>query len=540
MGGFNLLQALFNRDAGQQDDPNAPQVQNPMAPAPQPVQSPMQQFLQPPAPQEPEKSIVEQTSPIADTKLPDDEESLANRFLRGYITRASKAGEMPSPEQFDQRFAKSVSPAREVLANALFGMSAGLTGTQFRGLRERKFDEYKVQVDQQERRQAHEQQLVTNIMQLQEKARIAKEANKVKVDLAEAARAQTSAQWKEKMLQMATKNNIDISKLGLEDRKVKVAEGGLDLKKQQAMAERDNFKDVKDADLQWGLKEAAARMRGEGKDPHAPENQNDLYDTANDLSSTLYRNRQKANNEFKKESGPKYQKLLIQGPDNVEVGSFDPTTGAIHSGPSYWNKDKEGNILPQQYSVSPAERASFKEEQAAIDSFRQVLNVASSNPSAVGGMLKNLPAAMQAYFKGDIPRDNRQIQSFLQQGFNQYLKAGSGKQVTVSEEGRYSKGMPKIYESAGTFVPGMMMTLNFMEATMLRKKYNINPEEIGFADIYEAKEKAAIEELKAAKREGRPPVLPNDSAQSILKNAILSKGKTPIIDESTGAIRGYR
>jgi hypothetical protein len=180
----NILTALLQRmqqGQGSQDQSAQP---------PAPDQTPPPQTQQPAAPQS--RLLLK---PAEDDGL----ESMSSTLLRGMFAQQQ------NPQQQIPAFKDDTSPARSILANMMYGMSASLTGTKFQSVRDRKYAEYlqgvKQQQEQQQiqaQRQQAMAQLASTVMQHRQNLQFQQQVEGIKVMQHDADKAQAKQEFQTK------------------------------------------------------------------------------------------------------------------------------------------------------------------------------------------------------------------------------------------------------------------------------------------------------------------------------------------------------
>ena len=145
---------------------------------------------------------------------PDDLEPLATSFLRGFMDQNSQRGELPV-QSFDQQFRQSVSPAREMLANALMGMGSSMTGQKFRSLREQQYEEFQNQQKQAFQQQQLQQQMKQHVAQISQAVWQNRQEDTLKTDIENARIGQKNVELGQKKDEFAAKYGIDFAKFQL-------------------------------------------------------------------------------------------------------------------------------------------------------------------------------------------------------------------------------------------------------------------------------------------------------------------------------------
>ncbi len=97
----------------------------------------------------------------------DEEPSMSEQILNGFLERFIKPDEVTPPhaQSFDEYFSKTVSPARNAVANIMMGMGAGLTGQRFQSVREQRLKQWQDQQQQAFEEKKLQQQKVLEAVQ---------------------------------------------------------------------------------------------------------------------------------------------------------------------------------------------------------------------------------------------------------------------------------------------------------------------------------------------------------------------------------------
>lgn len=461
----------------------APQV----APVPSPTPQTLDQGPQPPTSQSDVPSFIDKTSFVKTKGLGDESEqdkqnSLLQNSLLGFMTRSSMFGEPPKPETFDQYFRKTTSPAREFLANVLFGASAGLTGEKFRSVRAQKFEEFTSEKERQQKEQYQNMMIQTQRVKMIEDYLKSREQDTTKRFVAEATNSQKDEDRSLKAAQYAVQNNLNAQKV-LEEQK-------------NGEAKRREYLGSKDPYLNMGIDQAEAEFKQKGLDPWAEENRSAMLQRSIDLGNQIFNTHEqiKAANRPKTTPRPQRDRLVriaVPTAYGIEYGAQDLDSGEIH-GPSWWRKDGGSPVQ----DLTPTQRDRAEKFSAVRDKINSALNQFIASPKDVGSWANLIPAE----YRPNITKGNRNAEILWQSAMNDMLYAASGAQINEKEMGRIKAGMPRLFENADRVVPGTMMLMNMLDAGQIRLKAGIDPSKIKLDEVYSDMENAAYQLIKQGKK----------------------------------------
>ncbi len=475
----------------------------------------------PPGPSERVADFINRTSPISQkalgTEAIDDKmNSLLQNGLLGFITRASNFGETPPPETFDKYFRRTTSPGRELLANVLYGASAGLTGEKFRTVRAQKFEEYSQEQERIQKAQYQDQVLQNNRATLLANLLKAREINQTKLTV-EAAKDQNADEKRlDQVSQFAQKYNIDVRKAD-------------EMMKNSEAKRRENLTKGLDQNMTYGVDAAEAEFQQKGLDPWAKENKAAFYQRAEEIARD-YDDKKQAIYQLHHPQRPAQPRYIPPTPIKVttaygdEYGFVDKQTGDI-MGPSHWRKNiSEG---APTYSLTPAQKDRAEKFDQVRGQLQTALNSFIATPNDLGSILNALPAELRP----NITKGQRANELMLNAAKNAILYANSGAQINEKEMGRITAGMPKLFESPEKVVPATMMLLNMLDAGQLRLKAGIDASKLDLDGVYSDMENIAVEKMKKGEKF---KILTGDQ---IIEQAMKRKGYKPIRDKDMN-IRG--
>jgi len=442
-------------------------------------------------------------------KVPAPEETLEDYFLRGFLERASAMGEVPKPEIFEERFRKSVSPAREFLSNIFFGMAAGTRGEEFRSLRQRKYEEW---LNEQKMRQEAErarQNYILGVANIAEQIQRARREEAMRRELAEIQRIEKAEDRQMRFAEFAARYNLDLARF----------------KETQEYHNR-LLKRPRDPYFDFGLQEAAAHLRNAGLDPSDPKLEPVLLEKAAEIGNGLYAQRQKIQMQFTPVQ-PRYESIKATNPwGEIEFGTYDKGSGRIVHGPEWWEN------LPRD--TSPEQIRRYEMMDNSIAAMRRAVGIVASNPKdAVGGMLKSVPPEIRSVVMS-VPSSERSARVFFNAAISQYILGMSGVATSGREEQRLTNGLPKFFEKPSNFVPGAIAFINMLEAAKLRAQAGIDPSDLDIGPVFDAYLNALQKQLEKGHYRFRVP-----TAQEMLEQAAKEKGYT-FIRDAKGRIRGLR
>jgi hypothetical protein len=233
-----------------------------------------------------------QESAVATADQDDDElESLTSSFLRSFLERASLRGEPPSAQIFEEKFRKSVSPARELLANVLKGMGTSLTGQKFLTVRQQAWQDYMTEAEMKQRQQQLDQQKAAQMAQIAQGLYQQRQQQIAQQRIA----AIKSAQSSEDRAFQAVKlmEELGIKREELEQR-LAIHRENLEQKKSEH----------KDPLFDTAYKQVRSEMAGQGIDPDDPGNAEFLNKEATRIANEMFATRQMLEEKYKKPKQP--------------------------------------------------------------------------------------------------------------------------------------------------------------------------------------------------------------------------------------------
>jgi hypothetical protein len=485
------------------------------------VQGQQPQQMAPPAPAEP---AMRPPEPRVDVRE-DEDTSIMDNFIRGFINRASAQGEAVPAERFQERFRDTISPGREFLANLLYGVSSGFTGEKFRDVRERKFQQFQAEEQLKlaaTQRQTQQAQVIAQALAMKEKLGQMRELQQIR-----------SIENKEKraneMSKFMLKTNQDMAKFE------EVQRHNVELEK--------NAKRPKDADLDWALTQAKGIMAQEmNLDPNDPKNEVELHKMAVEIDSQRVQNTAKIKALTARQYGPAKAaprdrlqvKDITNGFGEKEFGVYNLDKGNWSKAPEHWDQG-----TPRDFS--PADVGKLEEAQNAISGLRNAARLALANPDSVGSFIKSLDPkwlAMLGNVDGNV--NQREIFRSLKNAMNSQIRAYSGLATTKSEEERSSAGFASMAEKAETFVPGVLGYSAMVEAQLMRARSGINPDDLDMSEVVNEYLNQLQGEIGNRRKNKQSLTnLPTPTAEQFLSLAASAKGYE-LLRDAKGRVRGMR
>jgi hypothetical protein len=448
---------------------------------------------------------------------------MAKNYLRGFLKSASPAGQEPSAAEYDQRFRRNTSPARELLANILYGMSDSLTGQKFRTVQQRRFEQ-DIAVEQlRQQEAARQQQGQFAAMQVLQRELESRREVSMRRDLENIRQVGERQAARQKMVEFLMKYNVDVAQLHETQRKNDADEAWR--AEQIRVSQKDPL-------LAYAFNEARAEFEANGQNPLTPENRTLVHDRAREIAEEIYQKRQAvaaANRPARgpRELRPRYiTQKITNAWGNEEVGTINMDTGERGFSPPWWPKS-----TPPK-APTAEQRNKLDNSLGAVDALRMAINTIAKNPNDTVGPWQLLPLSMQSAFR-DIRPGERNALVWFNKAISREILAMSGVATSGREEDRLMKGLPATFEKPANFVPGAMSLLAVLEAQVVRSQAGIDPNELDLADYWMQLQDFAQQRIKAGKTFKVP------SAKQIIETVAKAKGKTLIYDDE-GRVRGIR
>jgi len=409
----------------------------------------------------------------------DDLDSLSRSILKGFFESHSRQGEMPT-QSFDQYFRKSISPAREALADAFGGMAAAATGQRYLSTREKRFREFQEDVSVKLRDRQLKQQQVDIAMRMATMLETRRRDNDLRKTVEEIRATQDEQERMRKTVEADRKFG-----LAFQEHLRKVAKD-----------ERDAA--IKTQEFRHPLLQAADLLiKREGKvDTTTPEGVEAVQQKFMDLMTTelsmKYRYRTTA------PVRPKIDR--VSGPTGVQRNILsDPYTGEYLNWP-------EG--VPVK-NYGPAEVRKINLFTQVRDDIRMVFENVLANPEATGSWRQAVSPATRA-FLNQLSPDERNIRMLLNDAISMRLLAISGVAVSSTERATIMEGLPKLFEDQDNFLMGTAAFYNMTVLPLIRDQYNIDTFELPILEVMNEFMKGlgtALKQKEAAEKRGEAPRL---------------------------------
>jgi hypothetical protein len=384
------------------------------------------------------------------TQPEEDFESLSNTFLRGLINRASAFGEPVPPQLFEERYKKSISPAREFLANFLYGLSSGLTGQKFRSVRERAFEQFLAEQQQRQEAQQQLQQQFGNQVQL---AGL----------LASIVRQREENQLRKEIEQIKLQSDAFDREAKLAEIAIKAEQLGIDRQKLMAQIEQQQWErqDTGDKEFDTARRMVLPELQAQGVDLSTPQGQNLMWQAIYQRWKQIIDDKARIDAKYR-ENKPDLAATTYIGPDgNTYMAIVDKRSQRVVGGVE----------IGRQLTSEQVQNISAIREAAS--NVRRALQVAQNSPDIIGSFASRLPLWLRNQL-GTMSSDERMIRQHFNKAISDYVLSVSGKAVTDKEREFLMEGLPPIYSRPRDFFPAAYSFATMLDAAALRTQYGVD------------------------------------------------------------------
>ncbi len=429
-----------------------PELSSPQPQAP----TTLQQLIQ----QGSELTAGEYTRQTSKAPVPPKEPDLTEWFLNGLIERATQKGEPPAAQLFEEKFRKSVSPAREFLANVLFGASAGASGQPYRSLKERRWKEFEEQNKQIEQAKLREQNERVNTMNM----------------ISEMLRARQQAQTQEIVAGLRANTQEQANQIALLRANIEAEKAGIDIKKYLKDYEIKvwNAQDTGDNLFDAARRMVVAKLQNAGVDLTVPAGQNRLWQETEQQWRKLLEVESQFNPKGARGAGGIYV-MPVTGPDGNQYAALIDRNAPP-------NQALKGGVFVGRNVPKDAIESSNLMHNAA-SAVRTALTISQNNPEAVGHWEQMVPVTFRAAI-GTLGSPERRVRLFFNKAISDYVLSISGKAVTDRERQFIMQGLPKYFERPGVFFPSAYSFAILLDSAALRTQYGINMDMTKAMELY--------------------------------------------------------
>ena len=454
----------------------------------------------------------------------EEEKTLRGRAVAaGLENRVRTTGNM-NIDDFQNQFRQGVSPAREILANMMGGVSSKLMGTQFKPLRQRVFEEY----EKQEKLKQSEEKMVLLDQQKQQAEQ----------------RLMTVAQ-------IASKDRQDATAARREGALMRnaVAEGRLDVAQQMAKISEDKYLLDKDkwemmGELDAQLRMARTRNAGAGAFEEAGESliRQGLDPTDPDFITRQLKLAEEINKT--KPIRPRQGPGPNTGPVKDVVNAFGETDWVRVSpmGPIKFNRDAQTwePVKGAIRNYSDAEQKVIRDNFAAAEDGRRIAAFVLQNPQSVRTMGQAWATLAPQWTNLSGVQDPKElgVANLMGNALATRVRSYSGAQVTDQERGFFEKLSASPLDTPRNAVSKAFVTSVIQDAAAIRDSLNINAKVDDVLD-FGAVMSDVLAMIEKADKLGRLQNLRLPSRRTIVEEAARAKGRTAVFDNQ-GRVVGVR
>jgi hypothetical protein len=438
---------------------------------------------------------------------------LTGNLLKGFLMQTAP-GQPVSREEFDQRFRQNMSPAREILANVMMGISSSFTGQKFQAVREQAWQqEQQTEVLRQQAEQQRSQQMIGMMTILQREAEARRQAA-AQNELTQIRQISDANTRQMKMLELAMKNHWDEKRFNseVELNTAKMKQDAEKMEWEKWKARSKNSDPLMDA----AVNSVIPQLEAAGLDLTKPENQDQMWKQAFVVYEQLLAKKESTEAKFnpKSERPLRLQLFQVTGEDGKQYSvGVNPYTNQVIGGTKIGtnlNGEKLQKVLAMQQATS---------------SLRMALEFAKQYPQDLGTYANMLSPTIRARL-GQLPASERTVRGLFNNAIAEYLRSESGLSMTESERSFLREGVPETFEKPEVFFPAAQSFLVMMEAGKFRTQYGLD---LDLTKTLKKMHTHSVEQIKRGNLQG----VKIPSTDLLLQDAAYENGVT-LVKTPTG------